>query len=674
MDTDPATRIAALTAALHEHDYRYYVLAAPTISDQEYDALLRELAELERQHPELRLPDSPTQRVGGTPTGEFPPATHATPMLSLDNSYAPADVEAFDARVRRALPGEPVEYVCELKIDGVALSMLYEDSRLVRAVTRGDGVQGDDITANARTIGPIPLRLRAPGIACEVRGEVYMLREDFAALNRQREAEGEPLFANARNATAGTLKLQDPRLVAARPLRFAAYWLRLDPDPARTHWEHLERLRALGLPTDRRARRCPDLEAVWAYYRQYGAERDALEYEIDGIVIKVDDLDQQRRLGHTAKSPRFALAYKFAARQARTRLLGIAVQVGRTGAVTPVAVLEPVPLAGSTISRATLHNADEIERKDLRVGDLVVIEKGGDVIPKIVGAVLDARPPGSVPFAFPRACPVCATPLRRDQEEVVWRCDNPACPAQLKRRLEHFASRHAMDIEGLGPAVIEQLVDRHLVQDVADLYRLEESTLAQLERLADKSAANLAAAIRASKDRPLERVLFALGIRHVGATVARQLARRFGSLARLAEAPAGELEQVPEIGPTIAQSVAGFFATAPARQLLEKLAAAGVRTSAPAPDAAAAPPASSVLAGKTVVLTGTLAAMSRDRASELIRQVGGKTTTSVSRKTDLVVAGDSPGSKLDKARRLGVTVLSEAEFLAQLRAAGALQA
>jgi DNA ligase (NAD+) len=674
MTTEISRRIIELAEQLHEHNYRYYALADPTVSDQEYDALLAELVRLEGQHPELRPPDSPSQRVGGEPTGEFPSSAHATPMLSLDNSYSPEDIQAFDARVLRALPDESFRYTAELKVDGVALSLVYQNSRLVRAVTRGDGLRGDDITANARTIGAIPLRLRQPGVDCEVRGEVYMLKDDFARLNRHREDTGEPLFANPRNSTAGTLKLQDPRLVAARRVRYCAYWIGPTQASMESHWEHLQLLREWGLPVSPEARRCDDLEAVWAYYAEYGRRRDALDYEIDGIVIKVDSLEQQQRLGHTAKSPRYAMAYKFQASQARTRLLDICVQVGRTGAVTPVAVLEPVLLAGSTISRASLHNADEIERKNIRVGDLVVLEKGGDVIPKIVAALPAERPADARPYEYPGHCPVCAASLVKDPEEIVVRCENPACPAQLKRRLEHFASRNAMEIEGLGPAVVEQLVDRGLVHDVADLYGLAEGQVCELDRMAEKSSRNLVENIAASTARGFDRVLFALGIRHIGATVARTLVQRVGSYARLAAATADELEAVEDVGPQIARSLQAFVAAPESVQLMAKLAAGGVQLDAPAPperEPAQTEAETGGFAATTVVLTGSLSSFTRDRAAELIRQLGGKATASVSKRTDLVVAGENPGSKVTKAHELGIEVISEEEFVQRLEQAGA---
>ena len=722
MTQDIAQHIAALADELEEHLYRYHVLDAPTISDQEFDRLLAELQTLEEAHPALKRPDSPTQRVGGASTSDFPTVRHARPMLSLDNSYSRQDVFDFDRRVRQSLPDEAVEYVFELKIDGVALSLIYQDSVLVRAVTRGDGIQGDEITANARTIPTIPLRLRQPGINCEIRGEVYMESRDFDRLNDQRAASGEPLFANPRNSTAGSLKLQNPNLVAKRNLRFFAYWIHAEGSGQTRHSECLKTLRAWGLMVPEH-RRCASLADVFDHYDRYAAARSELPYEIDGVVIKVDSLSQQERLGYTAKSPRSAMAYKFPAYQARTRLLDIHLQVGRTGAVTPVAVLEPVPLAGSTIARASLHNADEIRRKDIRIGDTVLIEKGGDVIPKVVEVDPSERPDDSVEYAFPNQCPSCKGLLTRDAEEAVVRCDNPTCPAQLRRRLEHFASRNAMDIEGLGPAVVEQLVERKwvdqkvlpsinpkfrvvveyfggkkFVRDLSDLYDLEQKKpssiekmgeksasslepkkLSDLEKMGEKSAANLLASIKRSKEQPFDRVLFALGIRHVGATAARILAQE--SSHRLAQEPSHrddlydalyrasrdpkELEAIPGIGPIIANSL---HTSLPAlKPVIDKLRQAGLQFEMKAEEAAAP---SSYFSGKTVVITGTLSGYSRDEAAALIERLGGKTTSSVSKNTDLLIAGEKAGSKLAKAESLGVAVLDEAAFIAQLKEAG----
>ncbi|MXX37953.1 MAG: NAD-dependent DNA ligase LigA [Gemmatimonadetes bacterium] len=668
MPQDIVQRIAALADELEEHLYRYHVLDAPTISDREFDRLLSELQALEEAHPVLKQPDSPTQRVGGAPTSDFPTVRHAQPMLSLDNSYSRQDVEDFDRRVRQSLPDEAVEYVFELKIDGVALSLIYQDSLLVRAITRGDGVQGDEITANARTIPTIPLRLRQPGVNCEIRGEVYMESSDFAQLNAQRAASGEPLFANPRNSTAGALKLQNPNLVAKRNLRFFAYWIHAEDSSQTRHSECLATLRDWGLMVPEHER-CSSLADVFAHYDHYAATRAQLPYEIDGVVIKVDSLSQQERLGYTAKSPRSAMAYKFPAYQARTRLLDIHLQVGRTGAVTPVAVLEPVPLAGSTIARASLHNADEIRRKDIRIGDTVLIEKSGDIIPKVVEVDPSERPSYSAEYTFPNQCPSCKSPLSRDAEEVVTRCDNPTCPAQLRRRLEHFAARNAMDIEGLGPAVVEQLVKQGLVKDLSDLYELDVESLGALERMGEKSAQNLLDGLKRSTKQPFDRVLFALGIRHVGATVARTLAQEFVSLDALCKASVEELEATPEIGPTIARSLYASLPDLPAldRVLYKLKNKAKLQFKMEAEEAAA--PASH-FSGKTVVITGTLSNYSRDEATALIERLGGKTTSSVSKKTDLLIAGEKAGSKLAKAQALGVEVLDEAAFIAQLKEAG----
>ncbi|MYK41105.1 MAG: NAD-dependent DNA ligase LigA [Gemmatimonadetes bacterium] len=668
MTQDIAQRIAALADELEDHLYRYHVLDAPTISDREFDRLLAELQALEEAHPALKRPDSPTQRVGGAPTSDFPTVRHARPMLSLDNSYSRQDVEDFDRRVRQSLPDEAVEYVFELKIDGVALSLIYQDSLLVRAVTRGDGVQGDEITANARTIPTIPLRLRQPGINCEIRGEVYMESSDFADLNDQRVANDEPLFANPRNSTAGSLKLQNPNIVAKRNLRFFAYWIHAEDSSQTRHSECLETLREWGLRVPKH-HRCSSIADVFDHYDHYAADRSKLPYEIDGVVIKVNNLSQQERLGYTAKSPRSAMAYKFPAYQARTRLLDIRLQVGRTGAVTPVAVLDPVPLAGSTIARASLHNADEIRRKDIRIGDTVLIEKGGDVIPKVVEVDPSKRPDDAEEYAFPNQCPSCRGPLTRDAEEAVTRCDNPTCPAQLRRRLEHFASRNAMDIEGLGPAVVEQLVEQELVKDLSDLYELDVESLGALERMGEKSAQNLLDGLKRSTKQPFDRMLFALGIRHVGATVARTLAREFDSLDNLCKASVEELEDTHEIGPTIARSLYASLPDLPAldRVLYKLKNKAKLQFEMKAEEAAV--PASH-FSGKTVVITGTLSGYSRDEAAALIERLGGKTTSSVSKKTDLLIAGEKAGSKLAKAKELDVEVLDEAAFIAQLEEAG----
>jgi DNA ligase (NAD+) len=666
-------RIRQLSTQLEEHNHRYHVLADPDISDREYDRLLEELIELETAYPDLRLPDSPSLRVGGDPTSDFPTVEHMTPMLSLDNSYSREDVAAFDGRLRGTLPDEQIDYVVELKIDGVALSLVYEDSRLIRAVTRGNGVAGDEVTANARTIRSIPLRLRQDGVSCEIRGEVYMRNADFDAMNQRQQEQGLPLFANPRNSTAGTLKLQDPKAVARRPLRYFAYWI-YDPS-ASTHMQRMDTLGELGLPVNPATKRCGSLDEVFSFYDTYTTQRPSLGYEIDGIVIKVDNLAQQERLGFTSKSPRSAMAFKFDAEQAQTRLLDIRLQVGRTGVIAPVAILEPVHVAGSTVQRATLHNADEIERKDVRIGDLVILEKGGDVIPKIVGVVEDERPPDAVAFIFPKQCPACGAQTIRPEGEIAVRCGNRACVGQLKRRLEHFSGRNAMDIEGLGTAVVEQLVDSGQVKDVGDLYTLDAEVLSSLDRMGDKSSTHLVTAIAASCHRRFDRVLFALGILHVGSTVARTLTRHYPCVEELVKATREELEEIDEIGPTIAASVHEFFRTEAAATLLEKLRNAGVQLAANEADATSGiedSQTSGALAGKTVVLTGSLQVLSRDQARSLLEQMGAKVAASVSSKTDLVVAGEKAGSKLKKANDLEIEVWSEEILQQKLAAAGLL--
>ena len=662
-----AQQMAELAAELEDHLYRYHVLAEPIISDREFDRLLEELQALEEAHPDLKRSDSPTQRIGGSPTSDFPTIRHTLPMLSLDNSYSRDELEDFDRRVQQGLTDEKFDYVFELKIDGVALSLTYEDSLLIRAVTRGDGVQGDEITANARTIPTIPLRLRQPGINCEIRGEVYMEHAAFARLNARREADGEPLFANPRNSTAGSLKLQNPNLVAARNLRYFAYWMHRENAEDTRHSERLDALRAWGLPVNPATERCASLSEIFALYDRYAATRDDLPYEIDGVVVKVDRLDQQERLGTTAKSPRSAMAYKFPSYQVRTRLLDINLQVGRTGAVTPVAMLEPVLLAGSTIARASLHNEDEIHRKDIRIGDMVLLEKGGDVIPKVVEVDYTVRPDTTVEYQFPDTCPSCTGPLTRDEEEVKIRCENPACPAQLRRRLEHFASRTAMDIEGLGPAVVEQLVAKEQVRDLGDLYTLDLAALSNLDRMGEKSAQNLLDGLNRSKTQGFDRVLFALGIRHIGATVARTLARAFGSLKGLREASLEALEETPEIGPTIAASLHASLAAPELAPVLAKLIQAGVQFEMEEEEIAET---TSGFSGKTVVITGTLTQYGREEAAAVVERLGGKTTSSVSKKTDLLIAGAKAGSKLSKAQDLGIEVLDEKAFIALLLDAG----
>jgi DNA ligase (NAD+) len=660
---DAAQRVMELREQIHRHDHLYYVEARPEVSDAEYDALMHELKALEAEFPELVTPESPTQRVAGTPIDAFQPVEHRVAMLSLDNATTPDDLREFEARITRALPGQRFTYVCEPKIDGLGVALLYARGRFVRGATRGDGRVGEDISANLRTIRSLPMVLRGPLADVEdleVRGEVFMPRADFERLNQGLEQAGEATFANPRNAAAGAVRQKDPAVSARRPLDAFLYHVSWSPGLAFTsHWEALEALRAAGFRTNPRSARAASTDEVIATAAALEADRDALGYDADGVVVKVDGLDLQRRLGSTTHHPRWAIAFKFAARQATTTVQAIDVNVGKTGALTPVAKLTPVPLAGVVISNVSLHNEDELRRKDVRVGDTVLIERAGDVIPYVVQVVLSKRPPEATPYAFPDRCPACGGVAFRPEGEAYWRCMNAACPAQLKERLKHFGSRRAMDIEHLGEAAVEQLVDRGLVKDFADLYRLTVPQLVDLERLAEKSAQNLAAAIEGSKGRGLSRLLNALGIRMVGERVARVLALRFGTLERLAAASEATLAETHGIGPTIAASVRKFFDDESNRRVLEDLGRLGVDLT----ERTATVDGPKPLAGKTFVITGTLASLSREGARELVESLGGRVTSSVTRKTDFVVVGESPGSKADDARRLGVTVLDEAAFL-----------
>ena len=657
--SDPVrNQIEQLVRELNEHSYRYYVLDTPTISDREFDRLLGELKKLESGHPDLVPPDSPTRRVGSDLSRSFPTVRHEVPMLSLDNTYSEEELIEFDARIRRELPGEDLVYLAELKVDGVALSLTYENGLLARGVTRGDGILGEEITANVRTIRSIPLRLREPVERCEIRGEVYLTREDFEAINDEREQREEPLFANPRNTAAGSLKLQDPRQVAERNLSFFAHGLLNAQTQYACHSESLNRLEQLGFSVNPERRLCNSTDEIVPYWRAWDRDRESLPYEIDGIVVKIDALTQQAKLGATAKSPRWAFACKFSAERVHTRLLKIALQVGRTGVVTPVAELDPVLLAGSTVSRATLHNAEELERKDIRQGDTVILEKGGDVIPKVVSVVEADRPPEAQPFVFPKTCPVCNAGLVKDESEVAIRCVNSRCAAQLKGSIRHFASRTAMDIEGLGHALVDQLVDTELIRDVGDLYALDVEKVADLERMAEKSAQNLKVALDNSKLRPFHNLLFALGIRHVGATVARTLADHFGSIDELQKASPEDIEAIHEIGGAIAESVHAYLDDEHNANLVEKLRAAGLNLGSEEPAAAGPKP----LDGKIVVITGSLTRWGRQQAQDAVRSAGGKPTSSVSKKTDLVVAGENAGSKLEKARELRIEILDEEGF------------
>jgi len=655
-------RIEQLRRELHHHNRMYYVEAAPEISDAEFDALMRELIELEARHPDAFDPNSPSRRVGGVVQDEFSSAEHRTPKLSLDNTYSEDELREFEKRLRRAL-GEDADlsYVVEPKVDGVDVALVYEDGRFARGVTRGDGVRGDDVTANLRTVGPLPLRLEGDDVPrlLEVRGEVYMARSAFAGMNRAREEEGLAPFANARNATAGSLKLLDTSTTASRPLSLFAFSIDYAEgyEPV-LHSKSLLDLRRWGFPVMPSAEVASSMDEVLAACGRWEERRDGLDYEIDGAVIKLDDVALQRRLGATAKAPRWAIAFKFAATQATTKLVDIRVQVSRNGTLTPVAVLEPVLLAGSTISRATLHNEEEVRRKDIRVGDRVVIEKGGDVIPKVVMAVESVRTGKEVKFRMPKVCPACRGPVVRTEEEVAVRCDNLDCPAQIRGRLEHFAGRSAMDIEGLGESLIDQLVEKGMVRDVSDLYSLEEAEVADLERMGAKSAANLMAALAESKSRPLGRLIHALGIRHVGARTAADLAAAFPDLDALSRASQEELEAVEGVGPVVAESVRLFFGLPMTVEVVGRLRDAGLNMARLPEEELSA----GRLEGLTFVLTGTLPGLSRDEAMALIEEHGGRVTSSVSKKTSYVLAGAEPGSKLAKARKLGVPVIDEAEL------------
>jgi DNA ligase (NAD+) len=660
-------RIDELKRLIEHHNVLYYVKEQPEISDREYDLLMAELEELERRYPQLATPDSPTRRLGDQKLEAFATIRHETPMLSIANTYSPDELREFDTRVKKLLElSSPIEYDVELKIDGVAISLRYDNAKMRYAATRGDGFEGDDVTLNIKTIHTIPRHLSQEahklGTFIEVRGEIYLDRKSFELLNKEREKNDEILFANPRNAAAGSLKLLDPSITASRPLKAFFYALGgTDFSLPPTQSELLKLLERLGFPVNENRWLCKSIDEVIDIAKQWEPKRRSTPYDIDGLVIKVNRLDYHDRLGSTAKNPRWMVAYKFSAEQATTHLNDIILQVGRTGAVTPVAILEPVFLAGSQVSRATLHNEDEIKRKDIRVGDQVVIEKGGDVIPKVVRSVASLRTGKEKVFHFPDKCPVCGSPLKRSQFEVAVRCENLACPQQIKERIIHFASRDAMDIEGLGTQLVHQLVEKGLVRDFSDLYRFTKNDLLSLERMGDKSASNILDAFRGSKRRPLGSFLFALGIRHIGLQSARLLADQFGSLERLSNASLEDLQAVEGIGNIVAESVRAFFTTPQNLHVLSQLKKLGVT---PIEQKKAAPAKTKPeVTRKTFVLTGTLDAMPRQEAQRLIESLGGKVASSVSRKTDYVVVGADPGSKLDRARELGIKTLSEKEFL-----------
>ncbi|HEY3037441.1 MAG TPA: NAD-dependent DNA ligase LigA [Pyrinomonadaceae bacterium] len=666
-----AQQIEKLREEIRRHEELYYVLDNPEISDVEYDALLEKLQKLEQQYPDQITADSPTQRVGGRPAEGFAEVVHRRPMLSLDNSYNIDELRAFDQRCRRLAEGRTFQYVAELKIDGLSLALHYENQILARGVTRGDGRIGEDVTQNARTIRSVPLRLRTKKTPAEisslksempqleVRGEVFIPRKVFERINAEREEQDEPRFANPRNAAAGTIRQLDPRITASRKLEMFAYDLLAgERKPFATHWETLNWLEQSGFRVSPERKLCGSIEEVINFAGTIEARRDDLDYEIDGLVVKVNSTALQDEFGTTNKAPRWAIAYKYAARQATTRIVAIVVQVGRTGALTPVANLEPVSLAGTTVSRATLHNPDEVKRLGVRIGDWVLIEKGGDVIPKVLKVIESKRTGEEKAFRMPRHCPVCGGEISKPEGEVVSRCIAADCPAQLKGRLLHFASRRAMRIEGLGESLVDQFVKNGKVRDAGDLYDLTLDDIASLDRMAKKSASNLLAQIEASKQRDLPNLVYALGMRHVGDRTATTLARQFGSLEALSKATVTELDDVPEIGLTVAESVRDWFDDEGNSELCKRLEAAGVRTKMER----TSEPNDETFAGKLFVLTGTLAAYTRDEARAAIESRGGRVTSSVSKKTDYVVAGEEAGSKLDKAKELGVKVIDEAAF------------
>jgi DNA ligase (NAD+) len=666
---DVIVRARQLRDEIERHNYLYYVLDAPEIPDAEYDRLFRELERLEAEYPELATPDSPTRRVGAAPLPAFFQITHRVPMLSLNNAFEDGEVAAFDRRVREGLGIEEVEYAVEPKFDGLAISLAYENGVLVQGATRGDGYTGEDVTGNLRTIKAIPLRLHAehPPRLLEVRGEVLILKADFDRLNCQQRDKGEKEFANPRNAAAGSLRQLDPRITASRPLTFFAYCLGGTEGgnlPA-TQSAVMDYLAARRVPVCRERKTVHGVEGLLEYYRQIGDRRDSLSYDIDGVVYKVNNLAWQEQLGFVSRAPRFAIAHKFPAQEAMTELLGIDVQVGRTGTLTPVARLKPVFVGGVTVTNATLHNQDEIDRKDVRIGDTVIVRRAGDVIPEVVRVLPERRQPGAQAYnlleAVGHVCPVCGSHVIRLPDEAAARCTGGLfCPAQRKRSLLHFASRTALDIEGLGDKLMEQLVDRDLVSTPADLYTLGMNTLANLDRMAEKSAANVLAAIEVSKKTNLARFIYALGIRNVGEATAKDLARHFGGLDAVMAAEEEELQQVPDVGPVVAQSIAQFFAEPHNREVIERLRTAGVHWE----EGERAPRAMvSAISGKTFVLTGTLPNLTRDEAKEKIEGLGGKVSGSVSKKTDYVVAGAEAGSKLTKAQELGVKILDEAGLM-----------
>jgi DNA ligase (NAD+) len=652
-----ARRVIRLRREIEYHEKKYYVDNDPQISDAEFDRLMAELKNLESRYPDLITPESPTQRVGEKPVEGFSTVSHGLPMLSMDNCYSVEELQEFEARLHRLLPSADIRYVTELKIDGLGIALRYQEGKYVQAVTRGDSQRGDDVTANVKTIKSLPLTIPETR-PVEARGEIYLPFASFNKINQEREDNGESLFANPRNAAAGSIRLLDPSLVAGRELGIFLYTLYVQDKEPPTQWETLTGLRALGFKTNPHSRRCRTLQEVIAYWEEWKDKRDSIDYDCDGVVIKVDDLDQRLKLGITAKTPRWAISFKFPARQATTRVQDIIVQVGRTGALTPVAVLEPVKLSGTTISRSTLHNEEELKRKDVRVGDFVLIERSGDVIPRVVAVMKERRTGREKKFRFPTKCPICHSQTFKPEGEVISRCSNPSCPARLRESILHFASRRAMDIEGLGEALVDQLLDKGLVRQIPDLYRLRQDDLVKLERMGAKSARNLLDQVERSKQRDVSALIFALGIRHVGERTALDLAEHFGNLTTLSRASNDELVRIPEVGPKVAESIVFFFQQPENKELLRALRETGLNFSGLKRSKAEGP-----LRGKVFVFTGGLASFAREEAGRLVEQLGGMVQSDVTKKTTHVVVGEVPGSKLAKAQKLGLVILSETEFL-----------
>lgn len=662
--SDVKDHIEELREEIRQHEYYYYVLDSPLITDAEYDALMRELIRLEKEHPEWLSMDSPTQRVGGKAMEGLQPVKHRTALLSLDNAFSLADLRDFDRRVKKI--DERIDYMAELKIDGVSIALVYEQGILKNAATRGDGLVGEDVTLNVRTIKNIPLKLRGNLPRLEVRGEIYLPKNEFVRLNQEREEREERIFANPRNAAAGSLRQLDPGVTAGRALAAYIYdIIYVEGMEFETQTEALEFLKKQGFPVNQEARYCADVDEVYAYCKHFEEQRHSLPYEIDGVVVKINSFSPRQQLGQTAKSPRWAIAYKFLAEEKETRLLGVEINVGRTGIIAPTAIMEPVSLAGTTVSRASLHNFDLVQDKDIRIGDLVLVHKAGDIIPEIIKPLTENRSGDEKEIKAPETCPACGSKAVRLEGEVAWRCENINCPARLKESLIFFASRTAMDIEGMGPALVEQLVDKGLVHNIADLYDLSVEQIISIERMGAKSAQNIINAIEASKQRSLHQLITALGIRHIGAKTARVLTHKIKSLDDFKQLDEEQLLLIPEIGPKMAASLLSFFAESRNQATLEKLQQAGLNTIE-----AESLTVNQPLAGKTFVLTGTLKSMGRQEAGEKIEVLGGKTSGSVSKKTDYLLLGEDPGSKYDKALQLGVAILKEQEFLEILSKAG----